>query len=186
MGYSAVPRRWGTYWSTGQVHVEALKLVDIDRFVEDLRAHFADHSEFLLIHLDLPEDKVSIGHSPSDAGCTGPTSELYLIHEGDPQSEASNHAIVLLPVSVENLPLLADTKLRAWTGTKAEPGPGELQAEVDRRQRELGGSGRGLLALVNDLAAGFIWWHDDPTRIRWISQVATRLPFRRQGLPRQC
>lgn len=182
MGYAAVPRQWGTYWNNAQVYVAGLDVTEMDRFFEDLRTYFADGAGSILIHLDNPEDKAALGPALVEAGCTGPETERFLAHTGQPPNEAINSPIRMVPVTGENLALFADTKLRAWTGSEAEPADEALQAEIERRQRELEGTGRGLLALMNEVPAGFIWWHDDPTRIRWLRQLATRAPFRKQGI----
>jgi hypothetical protein len=144
MGYSAVPRQWGTYWSNGQVYVSGLDVTEVDRFFEDLRTYFADRSGSILIHLDNPEDKKALDPALIKAGCTGPTTERFLAHIGEPASEAINSPIRTVPVTGENLALFADIKLRAWTGSEAEPTADALQAEINSRQRELEGTGWGL------------------------------------------
>lgn len=182
MGYAAVLRQWGTYWSNAQVYVSGLEVTDVDHFVKDLKTCFSDQSGSILIHLDNPEDKIALGPALIEAGCTGPAAELYLAHTGEPPNEAINSSIQMVPVTNENLALFADTKLRAWTGSEVEPDDEALQLEIDRRQRELEGTGRGLVALMNEVPASFIWWHEDPAHIRWISQLATRSLFRKQGI----
>lgn len=39
-----------------------------------------------------------------------------------------------------------------------------------------------MLALIDDAPAGFIWWYDEPCRVRWIRQLATRIPYRKRGV----
>jgi GNAT superfamily N-acetyltransferase len=182
MGYAAVPRQWGTYWSNGQVYVAGLDVTDMDRFFEDLRTYFAEGAGSILTHLDNPEDEKALGPALSETGCAGPATERFLAHIGEPPDEAINSLIRMVPVTSENLALFADTKLRAWTDSEPEPADEALQAEIKRRQRELEGTGWGLVALMNQVPAGFIWCHEDPTRIRWIRQLATRSPFRKQGV----
>ena len=182
MGYSAVPRQWGTYWSNSQVYVSGLHVSEVGSFVDDLRTHFPDWAKPTLIHIDNPEDGTNLGPALIEAGCTGPSTDIFLAHVGPLPNDQVRSAIRLAPVGDENLASFADTKLRAWAGNEEEPGSEELQAEIARRKRELAGTGRGLLALVDNVPAGFIWWHEDPSLVRWISQLATRLPFRKRGV----
>jgi GNAT superfamily N-acetyltransferase len=87
-----------------------------------------------------------------------------------------------MPVSQHNLAVFSDTKLRAWSSSEDTPNDHALQAEIERRTRELRGSGRGMLAMIDDAPAGFIWWYDEPSHIRWIRQLATRTPYRKRGV----
>jgi GNAT superfamily N-acetyltransferase len=182
MGYLAVPRQWGTYWNNSQVYVSGLQVSEVGRFVGDLRTYFPDRAEPIYIHIDNPKDDEQLGPAFLEAGCTGPSPEVFLAHVGPSPNDPVRSAIRLVPVSDENLASFADTKLRAWAGNEAEPGREEVQAEIARRKRELADTGRGLLALVDDVPAGFIWWHEEPSLVRWISQLATRVPFRKRGV----
>jgi hypothetical protein len=56
MGYAAVLRQGGTYWSNGQVYVSGLPVTQIAPFLDDLRVYFPDWAEPILIHLDTEED----------------------------------------------------------------------------------------------------------------------------------
>jgi GNAT superfamily N-acetyltransferase len=85
-------------------------------------------------------------------------------------------------VSEGNLAAFSETKIRAWSSREQEPSKKDLRVEMERRKRELEGSGRGMLASVDDTLAGVIWWHDESSRVRWVTQVATRTPYRRRGL----
>lgn len=182
MGYSAVLRQWGTYWSNCQVYVSGLPVTQIDPFLDDLRVYFPDCAEPILIHLDTKEDKARIGPVLIDAGCDGPAREIYLVHTIKHTPPPTVNAIQLIPVSQHNLAVFSDTKLRAWSSSEDKPNDHELQAEIERRTRELRGSGRGMLAMIDDAPAGFIWWYDEPSHVRWIRQVATRTPYRKRGV----
>lgn len=182
MGYFAVQRQWGTYWSNAQVYVSDLAVNEIDSFLDDLRTHFSDQPESILIHLDNPEDDESLGPALIKAGCTEPTTDVYFAHIETQRNKEINSTIKMVPITNENLALFCDTKIRAWTGNEDGPGHEELQIEITRRKQELEGTGRGLLALVNDVPAGFIWWHEESSHVRWISQLATRSLFRKQGI----
>jgi GNAT superfamily N-acetyltransferase len=182
MGYSAVPRQWGTYWSNFRVYVSGLQASEVGRFVDDLQIYFPDWAKAITIHLDNPEDDATLGPALIEAGCIGPSTEIFLAHVGSSPNHQAGSAVRLVPVGEENLVSFADTKIRAWAGIEDEPGSEVLQAEIARRKRELAGSGRGLLALVDDVPAGFLWWHEDPSLVGWISQLATRLPYRGRGV----
>jgi len=182
MGYSAVLRQWGTYWNNGQVYVSGLPVTQIDPFFDDLCVYFPDCAKPILIHLDTEEDKARIGPGLIDAGCDGPAREIYLVHTKKHTPPPTDHTIQLIPVSQHNLALFSDTKLRAWSSSEDKPNDHELQAEIERRTRELQGAGRGMLSMIDNVPAGFIWWHDEPSRVRWIRQVATRTPYMKRGV----
>jgi GNAT superfamily N-acetyltransferase len=182
MGYSAVVRQWGTYWSNCQVYVSDLPVTQVDPFLDDLRAYFPDCAHSILIHLDTEEDKARIGPALINVGCDGPAREIFLVHTMEHTPLPKVNAIQLTPVSEQNLEVFSDTKLRAWRSSEEKPNDHELQAEIERRKRELRGSGRGMLAMVDDAPAGFIWWYDESSHVRWIRQVATRTPYRNRGV----
>jgi GNAT superfamily N-acetyltransferase len=117
-----------------------------------------------------------------DTGCDGPAREIYLVHTIKHTSPPTVNAIQLISVSQHNLAVFSDTKLRAWSSSEDTPNDHALQAEIERRTRELRGSGRGMLAMIDDAPAGFIWWYDEPSHIRWIRQLATRTPYRKRGV----
>jgi hypothetical protein len=60
----------------------------------------------------------------------------------------------MVPVTNKNLALFADTKVRAWDGNEDDPIYQELQDEIAQRKRELQGTGRGFIAVENDVASG--------------------------------
>jgi GNAT superfamily N-acetyltransferase len=182
MGYAAVLRQWGTYRSNGQVYVSDLPVTQIEPFLDDLRGYFQDYAEPILIHLDTEADKARIGPVLIDAGCAGPARESYLVHTINHSPPPTVNAIQLIPVSQHNLTLFSDTKLRAWSSSEDKPNDHALQAEIERRTRELQGWGRGMLAMIDDTPAGFIWWFDESSRVRWIRQLATRTPYRKRGV----
>jgi ribosomal protein S18 acetylase RimI-like enzyme len=182
MGYSAAVRRWGTYWSNGQVYVSDASASEVDAFLADLRVYFAGGEQPILVHLDTEKHKGRIGPVLTKAGCSGPSAEIFLFRTPTRPLPATDKRIQLVLVSQDNLAAFSDTKLRAWSSSEEEPSLNGLRVEIERRKRELDGSGRGMLARVNDTLAGFIWWHDESSRVRWITQVATRTPYRRQGL----
>lgn len=181
MGYFAVQRQWGTFWSNAQVYISGLDVSKVAPFLEDLRVYFSDQSESILIHLDNRYDYAILGPALIESGCTGPTSDVYLAHILR-QQIGVNGAVQMVPVTNENLAIFADTKIRAWDGNEDDPNYEELQDEIARREREIEGTGRGLIAIENDVPKGFIWWHENPERVRWISQLAVRSPFRKQGV----
>ncbi len=183
MGYAAVQREWGTYWRNGQVYVSDLKVDEMTAFLADLQTYFSDQHDEILIHLGNPLAHQTLGQAFKAAGCTGPESEMFLAHvAGYEQKKNRSSNVIAYPVTPDDLSQFADTKLRAWNSSEAEPDAAELEAEIERREREMVGMGHGLLAYVDEVPAGFIWWFEDPDKIRWITQLATRSIFRKQGV----
>jgi ribosomal protein S18 acetylase RimI-like enzyme len=184
MGYRALPSRWGTYWNNGQVYVSELDANEVPEFLRDLKLRFAGQERPVSAYLDHEDALSELGPLLMKESRGAPTTIAFLAHM-DPEWKAGSMApLTLKPVSAENLRVFAETKLRAWMGDETSPLQEDVEAEEGRRARELTGSGRGLLAFLDEEPAGYIWWHEDPSRVRWISQIATRLPFRRQGVAR--
>lgn len=184
MGYRAVPSRWGTYWDNGQVYVSELDSADVGDFLDNLKERYAGQERPVSVYLDNADDLKKLGPLLREKGCGPPLTSYFLAHTDSGWQAAAEPDFTLEHVTVEGLQLFAETKLRAWKSEEGQPSEEEIKAEMERRSQELAGSGRGLLAFLESEPLGYIWWHEDPSLILWVNQIATRTPFRRRGVAR--
>jgi GNAT superfamily N-acetyltransferase len=189
MGYVAEPRRWGTYWSNAQVYTSGFPVNELRPFIADLKTYYADQPELVYLCVDSPWADAELGPALRHAGWVAESPELYLAHIGSlpPPSEVAG--LEIWPVYESNLGQFAAARLRALASNEEELDPSQVKAEIARREQELSGTGRGLLAKISGQPVAVIWWWEEYLDI-WINQLATRVPFRRQGIAsellRQC
>lgn len=189
MGHLAERRRWGTYWNNAQVYTSGFPVAEIEPFMADLRKYYPPRLEPICLHIDNPTAGVELGPALHQFGWRPREPELYLAHAGPLAPAFEIPGLEIWPVYELNLGQFVATRLRAFGHNEETPDPVRVKAEIARREQELWGSGRGLLARVDGQPAGIIWWHEEPLDI-WINQVGVRIPFRRQGIAsemlRQC
>lgn len=189
MGYVAEPRRWGTYWSNAQVYTSGFPVNELEPFLADLRTYYADQPEPIHLYVDNPWADAELGPALRHAGWAAAVPELYLAHVGSVAPPPEVPGLEIWPVHESNLGQFAATRLRACGDSEEAPDPCRVKAEIARRARELSGTGRGLLAKISGQPVAVIWWQEEFLDI-WVNQLATRVPFRRQGIAsellRQC
>jgi ribosomal protein S18 acetylase RimI-like enzyme len=180
MGYQTEIRRWGTYWNNDQVYVRELPEGEVAGFLADLRVYYGNKA--VHIHLDSEALVERVGPKLLAAGCALGRKDIFLAHVGSTSVMPKPGPDLYIEPAVEgNLAGFAEARLRAFADNEGPLDERALQEEVERRRGELGGIGRGLLARIEDQAAGMIWWYDDPLDI-WINFLATRVPFRGRGI----
>lgn len=179
MGYRAEKRRWGTYWSTGHVHMRDFRVDQVDAFLTDLKAYYEDRPVVIHIH-DRAVD-ARVGPYLVGAGCVKGKTEIFLAHVGPvPPSPPVPH-LTMEPVSGSNLRAFARTKLQAFAEDESIVEEAAVAAEMTQRRAELEGTGVGMLARVAGEPAGIIWWYQEDVDL-WIIFLGTRARFRERGV----
>jgi ribosomal protein S18 acetylase RimI-like enzyme len=181
MGYRAERRRWGTYWSHGQVYAHGFPPEETEDFLADIRQYFALRP----VYISIDDEQLDswLGPLLQQAGCPFDKSDMFLAHVGEVPTASSVQGFVTEPLTESNLAAFTDTKLRAFADSEEHPDEAELQSEIERRRAELVETYGGLLARVNGEPAGVLGWYVE-TQDVWINVLATRLPFRHQGIGR--
>ena len=104
------------------------------------------------------------------------------MHTGAPP-EAESGPARLEPVTRTNLLDYQIAKLKAFADSEEEPNRAAVEADMVTRRAELDADGSFLIARVGDEAVGIIGWYEGADR--YIFNLATRAPFRNQGIARQ-
>ena len=104
------------------------------------------------------------------------------MHTGAPP-EAESGPARLEPVTRTNLLDYQIAKLKAIADSEEEPNRAAVEVDMVTRRAELDADGSFLIARVGDEAAGIIGWYEGVDR--YIFNLATRAPFRNQGIARQ-
>ncbi len=189
MGYMAEPRRWGTYWNNAQIYTSGFPEDELDSFLADVRQYYADQAGSINLYVDDCGADAELGPVLCQAGWRADEPELYLAHVGPVPPPSEIPGLEVWPVYESNLCQFATTRLRAFGESDDVPDPSRIKEEIARLERELSGTGRGMLARMHGQPAGIIWWQEEYLDI-WINQVGTRIPFRGQGIAgellRQC
>ena len=189
MGYVAEPRCWGTFWNNARIYTSGFPVDRLDSFLADVREYYADQADAISLYIDDCGADAELGPVLCQAGWRVDETELYLAHVGPVLPPFEVPGLEVCPVYEPNLCQFATTRLRAFGDSDDVPDPSRIKEEIARRERELSGTGRGMLARVNGQPVGIIWWHEEYLDI-WINQVGTRIPFRGQGIAgellRQC
>jgi ribosomal protein S18 acetylase RimI-like enzyme len=179
MGYRAEAGRWGAYWDTGYVYPIAFPLGQVKEFLADLRQRYGERPATIAV--DDPTLDASLGPALCAAGCVRGTADLFLAHVGDLPRPPPLEGLQIELACPANLVALATTRLQAFSDPERDPGADAVCAEVDRRQAEMGGTGRGMLARLHGQAAGMTWWYREPQDV-WINFLGVRAAFRRRGI----
>jgi ribosomal protein S18 acetylase RimI-like enzyme len=182
MGYRAESGPWGTYWSAGQVYVDELSPEDAPAFLAAAQAFYASGSVSIII--DDSETERLVGPRLVQLGCVPEDRDLLLVHAGPAPQVGAASEVTIEEVDSSNMVEFARAKLKAFAGSENEPSPEDLKRELERRNAEFSGSGRGLLARVSGEVVGIIWWYEEE-QDRWVNLLATRLPYRRRGVAQE-
>jgi hypothetical protein len=86
--------------------------------------------------------------------------DLFLAHVGSVPQFAPLQGLAAESVAEDTLHEFAKTRLMAFADSEAEPDADKVRDEVDRRQAELAGTGRGALACFHGEPVGITWWYD--------------------------
>ena len=184
MGFYVQERRFGFYQrqkDTGRVRatVRHLPAEDVSRFLEDLREYSGELE--ITFHVDNRELDGRIGPVLLESGCIPDVAEVFLAHTGGMPTLASEpEDLSVEAVSEGTIEEAMKTERKAFSGSEAEPDPEELRRRLALRKAEMGGQGRFLLARIAGEPASTLAFYEGEDR--FVHHLATRVPFRRQGI----
>ena len=184
-----VARRQFGYFSRNQqtnycdIHiVEPFHPAEASAFLADVNAFYGERRVHIFTH-GQPVDR-RLSNALEQAGCTRGSAKLYLAHVNTGLSpEADLGPGRIEPVTRRNLLDYTITKLKAFAGSEEEPDQAAVEANMAMRRAELNADGAFLIVRVGDEAAAIIGWFEGADR--YIFNLATRAPFRNQGIARQ-
>lgn len=188
LGKVVTRRQFGFYSHTQptnyfDIHiVEPFDPADAAAFLADVNAFYGDRPVHIFTHGQAVDRRLS--NALEQIGCTRGSAKLYLAHVNTsvpPAAESGPGRIE--PVTRRNLLDYSITKLKAFANTEEEPDRAAVESNMALRRAELNADGAFLIARVGAEAAGIIGWYEGADR--YIFNLATRLPFRDQGIARQ-
>ena len=188
LGKVVARRRFGYYSRIQQtdyrdIHIlEPFDPTEAPAFIADVRAFYGRRRVLIFTHGQAVNDRLS--HTLEQAGCARGAGILYLAHVNtglSPTAESGPARIE--PVTPGNLRDYTVTKLKGFAGSEEDPGRDAVEDDMAIRRVELNAGGAFLIARVGDEAAAIIGFYEGPDR--YIFNLATRVPFRNQGIARQ-
>ena len=186
MGYLTEWRQFGYYCrnlkargsAANSVSVEDVSASQVKEFLPDIREYYGQGT--VRIHVDDRDMDARIRDALISHGCIKGKPQVYLAHVGPVPKAVPLPDLRVQPVSSEILPRYARVKLMGFADSESEPGPDDLEEEVSLREAEMAGPGRFYLAGMRGEDAGIIGLYHKADYL--IFQLATRVPFRRQGI----
>lgn len=188
LGKVVARRRFGYYSRIQQtdyrdIHIlEPFDPAEVPAFIADVRAFYGRRRVHIFTHGRAVDTRLS--HALQQAGCARGAGNLYLAHvnTGQPPQAGSGPGRIE-PVTPANLRDYTVTKLKGFAGSEEKPAPAAVEADMAIRRVELNAGGTFLTARVGREAAAIIGFYEGPDR--YIFNLATRVPFRNQGIARQ-
>ncbi len=188
LGKVVARRRFGYYSRIQQtdycdVHIlEPFDPAEAPAFIADVHTFYGQRRVHIFTHGQAVDTRLY--HALEQAGCARGADILYLAHvnEGVPPKAESGPGRIE-SVTPGNLRDYTVTKLKGFADKEEEPDPAAVGADLAVRRADLNAGGAFLIARVGDEAAGIIGWYEGPDR--YIFNLATRAPFRNQGIARQ-
>src|SRR5918993_2899734 len=184
MGFYVQKRRFSFYQrqkDTGRVRatVRHLPAEDVPRFLEDLREYSCQ--EEITFHVDNRELDERIGPFLLQSGCTPDVAEVFLAHAGGmPTLASETEYLSVEAVNADTIEVAVRTERKGFADSEAEPDAEELRQRLTLRRAEMGGQGRFLLARIAGEPASTLAFYEGEDR--FVHHLATRVPFRRQGI----
>ena len=188
LGKVVMQRQFGYYSRIQQttycdIHiVEPFDPAQASAFHADVNAFYGRCRVLVFTHGQAVDSRLS--DTLEQAGCTRGTAKLYLAHVSTGVSPAAESGPALIePVTRSNFLDYTITKLKAFADSEEEPDQAAVEAGMATRRADLNADGAFLIARVGDEAAAIIGLYEGPDR--YIFNLATRTPFRNQGIARQ-
>lgn len=186
MGYHTVERPFGFYsrnikakhGAADRVTIKDITFVQVPAFILDLHKYYDNWP--VQIYIDDRETDAKIGDALIAYGCIKDTPEIYLAHVGSVPELPPVPGLGIESVDLSNLSEYAKIKLMGFSDREDKPDSVALQSEISLRKAEMAGMGRFLLARMHDEGVAAIGFYHQ--RVRLIFQLATRVPFRRNGI----
>ena len=184
MGLYVQQRRFGFYQrqkDTGRVRatVRHLPAEDVPRFLEDLREYSGQ--EGITFHIDDRELDGRLRPVLLESGCIPDVAEVFLAHTGGMALLTSEpEELSVEAVNTDTIEEAVRTERKGFADSEAEPDAEELRWRLTLRRAEMGGHGRFLLARIAGQPASVVAFYEGEDR--FVHHLATRVPFRRQGI----
>lgn len=166
----------------GDATLGAVAPAEVEACLAELRAFFGERP--VNLWLDDSDVMAQLTQALLRHGCYPDFEASYLVHYPDHLPPNPDGAVQTRVGTADDIETFVRVKRKAFMATERETDPGHLQAEVARRRQECAGPGRFMLAEVDGETAGVISWLEDGPDC-FINLVATRVPFRRQGMAGQ-
>ena len=184
MGLYVQQRRFGFYQrqkDTDRVRatVRHLPAEDVPRFLEDLREYSGQ--EGITFHIDDRELDGRLRPVLLESGCIPDVAEVFLAHTGGMALLTSEpEELSVEAVNTDTIEEAVRTERKGFADSEAEPDAEELRWRLTLRRAEMGGQGRFLLARIAGQPASVVAFYEGEDR--FVHHLATRVPFRRQGI----
>ncbi len=184
MGYLKEQRRYGVYGrdplGSGEVLIRSLAPDEVADFLADVRAYFGPAPVRLYI-----EDRESDAQTRPGLlarSCVAVDAQSYLAHVGPLPPLPKVAGLTVEDVTEATLREWVIAKLHGFASEEAPPAEREIAAQFALRRAEMADVGRLRLARTAGEAAAILGWYEDADR--FIFNLATRLPYRNQGIAR--
>lgn len=186
MGYQVDQQWFGVCQSNlharryGLVTLNAVTPSDVPLCIRDIRRFYNDTA--VMIVVDDRALAAILDRPLLASGCGRGPNEVFLAHVGVVPAVPVVPGVVLEPVTKHTLVEYVVTKIKAFRNSETPPWPSHVDEEVALRAAEINGEGRLLLARCDGEPAAVAGWYDDHDL--HIFHLATRVPFRNQGIAR--
>ncbi len=188
LGKIVARRRFGYYSRIQQttycdIHIlEPFDPAEASAFLADVNAFYQGRPVHLCTHSQAVDSRLSA--ALEQVGFARGAAMLYLAHVNSGVShQVESGPAQIESVSPRNLLDYAISKLKAFAGSEEAPTQAAVEAEMAIRCADLNADGAFLIARVGNEAAGTIGFYEGPDR--YVFNLATRVPFRNQGIARQ-
>lgn len=184
MGYVVEERRFGFFGRNLKApHITAVAVRDLGtdaagEFLSEVRAYHGGAR--VTIAVDDQEADYRLAPALVAGGCIPAGSQLYLAHVGPLLRPRRPPNVSVEPVTAHNLHEYAVAKLKGFADNEDEPAANSVDLETTLLTAEMAGTGRFQLARASNEPVGIIGWYEGEDR--FIFTLATRVPFRGQGI----
>ena len=152
----------------------------MEAFLKDVRGYFGIGSRPARIMIDDRELDRSLGAVLEEAGLAFDERTSFLAHVGDVSEAPPVAGIAVGAVGEGGLEEYEDTRCRGFANSEEPTPQKELAWRIDLRRAEMTGGANYWLARIDDEPAATMSWYDGEDLL--IFSLATRLPFRKQGI----
>ncbi len=188
LGKVVTRRQFGFYSRIQQTNYNDIHIVEpfdpaqASAFHADVNAFYGRCRVLIFTHGQEVDRRLS--DALEQAGCSRGTAKLYLAHANTGVLPAVEAGPALIePVTRSNLLDYTITKLKAFADSEEEPDQTDVEASMATRRADLNADGAFLIARIGDEPVAIIGWYEGADR--YIFNLATRTPFRNQGIARQ-
>jgi ribosomal protein S18 acetylase RimI-like enzyme len=182
-GYQVERRPYGFYGRALREHVNrvtiaGLAVSNVEPFLADLREYFSGGPVRIVVD-DAALDR-QIGGTLIAGGCVADHSLVYLAHVGEVPTPPAVHGLSVETVVEQTLRDFVTVRIKGFADSEAEPPAAQVDDEIVRRRDAIAAGAHFFLARIDGVPAAVAGWRDGP--VRFVFQLATRLPFRGRGI----